>query len=90
MWQVDPAAIDDSIVRDYDEAILLTRYASIEHWRASREGVALGGNGPDAQALAAAHGYRQSVTIETTFRVLRGSLADNGPYFMPAISSDED
>jgi len=90
MWQVDPGAIDDSIVRDYDEAVLLTRYASVEHWRASREGVALGGNGPDAQALAAAHRYRQSVTIETTFRVLRGSLAENGPYFMPAVSPDGD
>lgn len=87
MWRVDPVAIDPtrpSAARDYDEVVLLTRYASLDHWRASRSGIALGGNGPDAEALAAAHRYRQSVTIETTFIVLRGSPADNGPYFMPA------
>jgi hypothetical protein len=63
----------------------LTRYASLDHWRASRSGVALGGNGPDTEALAAAYLFRQSVTIETTFKVLRGSPADNGPHFLPAV-----
>ena len=86
MWQVDPAAIDATIETDYDEAILLTRYASLDHWRASRSGIDLGGNGPDARALAAAHSYRQSVTLETSFSVLRGHPADNGPYFMPAVA----
>ncbi len=86
MWRVEHAAIEAAKAPDYDEAVLLTRYASLEHWRASRSGVHLGGNGPDAEALAAAHRYRQSVTIETTFRVLRGSPATNGPYFMPAVA----
>ena len=84
MWQVVPDALDPKNQPDYDEAILLTRYASLDHWRATRRSIELGGNGPDAQALAAAHRYRQSVTIETTFEVLRGRPADNGPYFMPA------
>ncbi|GEM_PF-5434241 len=85
MWQVVPDALDAENAPEYDEAILLTRYASLDHWRASRRGIDLGGNGPDAQALAAAHSYRQSVTLETTFKVLRGRPADNGPYFMPAF-----
>jgi hypothetical protein len=93
MWQVDPTAIDSENdaendaenEKNYDEAILLTRYASLGHWRASRSGIDLGGNGPDAEALVAAHTYRQSVTLETSFQVLRGSLARNGPYFMPAV-----
>mgnify|MGYP000362637374 CR=1 FL=1 len=71
---------------DYDEAILLTRYAGLAHWRASRAPFELGGNGPDAQALAKAHQYRQSVTLETSFKILNGKLADNGPYHMPAVT----
>lgn len=86
MWRVDHVAIDGAAAPDYDEAVLLTRYASLEHWKASRTSVQLGGNGPDAEALAAAHLYRQSVTLETTFRVLRGRPAANGPHYMPAVA----
>lgn len=86
MWRVDGTAIASDSDVDYDEAILLTRYASLEHWRASRSPFDLGGTGPDAAALAAAHAFRQSVTLETSFKVLRGHPADNGPYFMPAVS----
>jgi hypothetical protein len=86
MWRVDPSSIEPGRAPDYDEAILLTRYASLDHWRASRSAIELGGNGPDAEALAAAHAYRQSVTIETSFSVLRGRPADNGPYHMPAVA----
>lgn len=85
MWQVNHDALDSGKSKDYDEAILLTRYASMDHWKASRTGTDIGGNGPDAKALIAAHQYRQSVTLETTFQVLKGKLADNGPYFMPAV-----
>ena len=85
MWQVNHGALDAEKSADYDEAILLTRYASLAHWRASRAPFELGGNGPDAQALAKAHQYRQSVTLETSFKILDGKLADNGPYHMPAV-----
>lgn len=85
MWQVDQGALDTQKSADYDEAILLTRYASLAHWRASRAPFELGGNGPDAEALAKAHQYRQSVTLETNFKILKGKLADNGPYHMPAV-----
>ncbi|MEP3451900.1 MAG: hypothetical protein ABJN65_04535 [Parasphingorhabdus sp.] len=85
MWQVDHGALDIEKSAGYDEAILLTRYASLAHWRASRAPFELGGNGPDAEALAKAHQYRQSVTLETSFKILNGKLADNGPYHMPAV-----
>lgn len=58
MWLVDPTAIDKTASRDYDEVILLTRYASLEHWRASREAFKFGGNGPDGEAVAKARAYR--------------------------------
>ena len=85
MWQVDHDALDFRQSKDYDEAILLTRYASLDHWRASRAPLDLGGNGPDAEALMKAHRYRQSVTIKTSFKILIGKPADNGPYHMPAM-----
>jgi hypothetical protein len=85
MWLVNHDAVETSQMRDYDEVILLTRYASVDHWQASRDPLKVGGNGPDAKALADAHAYRQSVTKSTTFLVLSGTLAHNGPYYMPAI-----
>ena len=85
MWLVDHDALDSGQSKDYDEAILLTRYASLNHWRASRAPLDLGGNGPDAEALMKAHRYRQSVTIKTSFKILIGKPADNGPYHMPAM-----
>jgi len=88
MWLVDQDALDEAPEKAYDEVILLTRYASLDHWRASRDSLKIGGNGPDAKALLDAHAYRQSVTKSTTFLVLRGELARNGPYFMPAVAED--
>src|SRR5262249_45454796 len=32
---------------DYDEVYLSTRYASLDHWKATRDATSLGGNGPD-------------------------------------------
>ena len=85
IWKVDQSALGDAKKADYDEVYLLTRYASLEHWKASRFGVDLGGNGPDAEAMIDAHAFRQSVTLETSFTVLKGALLQNGPYFMPAV-----
>ena len=83
MWQVDTAAKEGDESTEYDEAILLTRYASVEHWRATRKAIELGGNGPDARALYEAVAYRNGVTLDTSFKMLRGGLAQNGPYYMP-------
>ena len=50
MWQViAPAGVEGAttVSKDYDEVYLSTRYASVEHWKASRETIRHGGNGPD-------------------------------------------
>lgn len=83
MWLVSSEALGSSEAPEFDEVVLLTRYASLEHWKATRNAITLGGNGPDAKAAADASAYRESVTIETSFEVLEGTTANNGPYFMP-------
>ena len=51
MWKVitptDVVGTPPAENKDYDEVSLSTRYASIEHWKASRDAVLHGGNGPD-------------------------------------------
>ena len=68
---------------EYDEAILVTRYASVEHWQATRDAVSLGGNGPDYAALVAALSTRRELTLETSVTFLQGYNGPNGPYFLP-------
>lgn len=71
---------------DYDEAILVTRYASVEHWQATRDAVSLGGNGPDYAALVAALSTRRELTLETSVTFLQGYNGPNGPFFLPGTS----
>jgi hypothetical protein len=83
MWLVfDP---DGGPKKDYDEVYLMTRYASVEHWRATRDAVALGGDGPDW--LKCRHGLdvRQSLTISTSVVFMQGATQVNKPYFMPGL-----
>ena len=40
----------------------MTRYASVEHWRATRGMAALGGNGPDYENAVAALRLRRELT----------------------------
>jgi hypothetical protein len=88
MWQVfTPAGVEGAIAtsRDYDEVYLSTRYASVEHWNASRDTVAHGGNGPDWVKCKAGLDLRQSLTISSHVMFLKGRIAPNGPYFMPGL-----
>jgi hypothetical protein len=88
MWQVvTPAGVEGATPasREYDEVYLSTRYASVEHWKASRDTVAHGGNGPDWVKCKAALDLRQSLTISSHVVFLKGTLASNGPYFMPGL-----
>jgi len=71
--------------KDYDEVYLLTRYASVAHWQATREAVRLGGNGPDWVKCKAALDLRQSLTLSSNVIFLNGSMAPGGPYFMPGL-----
>jgi hypothetical protein len=66
---------------DYDTVILLTRYASREHWRATRNPVALGGEGPLWDACRKALERRRELTVETWLRFLdAGVERTGGPY----------
>jgi hypothetical protein len=70
---------------DYDEVYLSTRYASLDHWKATREPTRLGGNGPDWEKCQRGLAYRQSVTISTHVIFLKGAMAANAPLYMPGL-----
>ena len=72
---------------DYDEAYMMFRYASYEHWKATRgpEMAKLGGDGPDYQACAEALRRRGELTISSEVRFLEGYLHHTVPLFMPAV-----
>lgn len=70
---------------DYDEVYLATRYASLEHWKATRDPVSLGGNGPDWEKCQRGLAIRRGLTIETHVIFLKGAMAGNAPLFMPGL-----
>jgi len=83
MWQVIPDPEGAGVSPDYDEAYLMTRYASLEHWAATRDAASLGGDGPDYAALQAALAVRQSLTLETKVTYLKGATGPLGPVYFP-------
>jgi hypothetical protein len=83
MWLVIPPPNGKETSPDYDEVYLTTRYASLEHWAATRDGAALGGDGPDYAALQAALAIRQSLTIETKVTFMQGVVGPLAPVYMP-------
>jgi hypothetical protein len=83
MWKVIPAPGESEASPDYDEVYLTTRYASLEHWAATRDAAAMGGDGPDYAALQAGLAVRQSLTIETKVTFLEGVVGPLPPVFMP-------
>jgi hypothetical protein len=88
MWKVvTPEGVADGpqASKDFDEVYLMTRYASVEHWRATRETVRHGGNGPDWEKCKAALDLRQSLTLSSNVVFLKGQMAAGGPYFMPGL-----
>ena len=88
MWKViEPENVEGlpKSNKDYDEVYLMTRYATVEHWKATREATLLGGNGPDWEKCRNALAVRQSLTISSTVQFLKGSMAPGGPFFMPGL-----
>jgi hypothetical protein len=83
MWQVIPPPDQTEASPDYDEVYLTTRYASLDHWAATRDAAAMGGDGPDYAALQAALAVRQSLTIETKVTFMKGVVGPLPPVFMP-------
>jgi len=87
MWMVThPAVTQTKSSDDYDEVILMTQYASVEHWQATRNMTSLGGNGPDWKKCQDAIQQRRELTIETSLQFLQGSTWHNPPYYMPGYS----
>ncbi len=72
---------------DFDEAVMMVRYASYQHWQATRPQVmvALGGDGPDYQACIAALSHRGELTIESSVRFLEGFFYGSPPVYLPAL-----
>lgn len=83
MWVVVPPPGGKEASPDYDEVYLTTRYASVDHWAATRDAAAMGGDGPDYAALQAALAVRQSLTIETKVTFLKGATGPLGPVYLP-------
>jgi hypothetical protein len=86
MWQVIPPPDGTQASPDYDEVYLTTRYASLEHWAATRDAAALGGDGPDYAELQKALDIRRSLTLETKVTYLKGAVGPLGPVFMPGTA----
>jgi hypothetical protein len=71
---------------DYDEVYMATRYASIDHWKATRDPTSLGGNGPDWEKCQRGLALLQGLTISTNVIFLKGAMAANQPLFMPGLN----
>lgn len=87
MWQAITAeGVEDApkVSPDYDEVYLLTRYASVAHWAATRDPVKMGGNGPDWDKCREALAVRNGLTLETHVVFLKGH-SGGGPYFLPGM-----
>ncbi len=69
----------------YDEIWLITRYASVDHWSATRRMAELGGNGADYRAALEALHRRRELTLETNLRFLAGEPWPSPPHFLPAL-----
>lgn len=93
MWKVIEAEGVEGQAKpsaDYDEVYLSTRYASLDHWKATRDPTSLGGDGPDWQKCQRGLALRQSLTISTYVIFLKGAMAANQPLFMPGLSETYD
>ena len=73
---------------DYDEVYMATRYASIEHWRATRDMAAIGGNGPDWVKCREALAHRRTLTLESSVTFLQGTMNPGGPFYLPGLDEE--
>ncbi|MBX3706479.1 MAG: hypothetical protein KF911_07560 [Pseudomonadales bacterium] len=89
MWrEIHPAEVGATAGQgspDYDEVWLMTRYASVDHWRATRDMARLGGNGPDYRKMMEGLAVRQSLTLETNVRFLSGTTWASPPQYLPSV-----
>ncbi len=70
---------------EFDEVLMMTRYASYEHWQASRQAIQLGGNGPDYKRLLDALAARRAISLETSLEFMQGYMYHSPPKYMPGL-----
>jgi hypothetical protein len=73
---------------DYDEVYMLVRYASFEHWKATRTFAHLAGNGPDWEQARAATAARGPMVLDSWVTFLEGGLYEGGPFYTPALQEE--
>jgi len=71
---------------DYDEILMMTRYASYEHWQASRDRAGLGGDGPDFEKSREALEFRRSITLETSVQFMQGYMYHSPPKYLSSLN----
>ena len=88
-WKVlypAPPACDRVESPDFDEILMMTRYASYEHWQATRQGVTLGGDGPDYDKLQEALVLRRLLQLETSVQFMQGYMYHSPPKYLPSLN----
>jgi hypothetical protein len=88
-WKV--IGLDSRNAQGGDDVYRLVRYASFEHWQATRQGpdVGLGGNGPAWEQGQQGLGDRGGLqTGSKGAYFLEGVMAPDGPRFMPGLAED--
>ncbi len=71
---------------DLEDVYRLVRYASIEHWQATRFQTSLVGNGPAFDKSLAGFSTRDAIEKGSKgIYFLQGKMAPGGPYFMPGL-----
>ena len=89
MWQVVGSPLERKAPAEHDEVYLMTEYASMDHWQATRRPWEMGGNGPDFDALREALAIRRDLTIETSVIMMQGATGPMGPYYLPGLAAGE-
>jgi hypothetical protein len=70
---------------DYDEVMMVSRYASYEHWQACKEPMRLIGDGPDYKAWADASSKRDALIQDGWHRFLQGEMYNSPPTYIPTL-----
>lgn len=70
---------------DYDEVMMITRYASYEHWQACQDPMRIIGNGPDFKAWKEALSLREGLIQDKWQRFLQGELYRSPPTYIPPL-----
>jgi hypothetical protein len=86
IWKLiypEPAIGKES--EDHDEVMMITRYASYQHWQACQDPARLIGNGGDFKVFSEASRTRDSLVRSGWHRFIQGELYHSPPTFVPPM-----